>query len=265
MASTLKKNKTLQEILKRPLRIGYFCNYLNEVDGIQHHVDTMGKIPFDARIYVDGKFPDFQAEYNYSTDGSNEIIKSMPNTHLISGGDITEMEKNNLAFELAGKLDLDFLIQCDADEWMEFDKTIFEESFNQEMHSTNTFQYMIRFTNHFSSPPRIINFLPRLFFKPGFIRCENIHWWFYAFGNRITVDPSLFIDGIHMYHDDRVRSVSRNDLMNKYQEINIKRERGIMKTQAGQMFTEITSHKCEFNPLYERGTRCYICERDISR
>lgn len=252
--------KTLREYLKREPKIGYFTNFLNEKDGLDNHVKRMKHLDFDARIYVDGKYPGFNCEGVSSNDGSLDVIKRLPKNVIISPGkEITEMEKNNLAFKMAADLGIDILLQIDADEWVDFDRELLLESFVEHFGSVGTFQYMTRFTNHYSSPPRIVNHLPRLFFKPEFITCEKIHWWFYAMGNRITCDQTSFVEGAHIHHDDRVRSEKRNQLMDEYQEENIEREKKIMHYEAGAKGMIIETHKCSFDPKYMMGKKCIIC------
>jgi len=252
--------KTLRDYLKREPKIGYFTNFLNEKDGLENHHTKMSKYDFDARIYVDGKYPGFNYKGVASNDGSLDIIKKIPNSILISPKtEIAEMDKNNLAFEKAGELGIDLLLQIDADEWVDFDRETLLESFVDNFESVGTFQFMTRFTNHYSSPPRIVYQLPRLFFKPEFIRCEKIHWWFYAFGNRITCDQTSFIEGAHIHHDDRVRSIERNKLMDEYQEENIEREKKIMHYENGEKRMIVETHKCSFDPKFMMGKKCIIC------
>lgn len=254
---------SFEDLIKRKLKIGYFTNFLNEKEGLENHESEMGNIPFDARIYCDGKYPGFPLKDIKSTDGSLDVIKKMKNVHLIQPNkEISEMDKNNLCFQKAAELNLDFIIQCDADEWIEFSREDFIESFSEEWDSNNinTFQFLVRFTNHFSSPPRIVNKLPRLFFKPQVLSCRNIHWWFYALDTRITIDPVLTIEGIHMHHDDRVRSQARNELMNKYQDINIQREKEIQKSLAGATGTIILDHVCDYDPKFHNSMKCTICQ-----
>lgn len=252
--------RKLEEIFGRPIRVGYMCNFLNEEDGIQNHIDVGLPEKVDACIYHDGAYPGFKSKNPYSTDNSLKLVKNIPNAHLIQVTDtVSEMDKNNACFRKAAELGLDFVIQCDADEWFELDKSLLTESFDFETGLISTFQYMTRFSNLCSSPPRKVNFLPRLFFQPQFLECKNIHWWFYASGVRCVVDPATFIDGIHMFHDDRVRKTFRNDAMTEYQEMNIKRERTIMRQVEGVKGATIKSHKHEFHPLYENGMKCFVC------
>lgn len=256
--------KSFEETIGRPIKIGYFCNFLNEVDGLNNHVKKMGDLDFDARIYHDGRYPGFESEKPISTDGSIEAIKKMKNVEIISKGEVSEMDKNNNCFKKATELGLDFIIQIDADEWIDFSREDFIESFSEAWKSNNinTFQFLTRFTNHFSSPPRIVNKLPRLFFKPQVLSCKYIHWWFYALNNRITIDPVLTIEGIHIHHDDRIRSVERNELMNKYQDFNIKREKEVEKNIAGASGIIILDHKCEYDPKHHNSMKCTICNED---
>lgn len=254
--------KSLKELLGREPKIGYFTNFLNEKEALEKgHLGQMKDLDFDARIYVDGKYPKFPMEGSKSTDGSIDIIKQLSNTYIIDGGELTEMEKNNLAFKKAGELQIDLLLQIDADEWVDYDRATLIESFEQESKSVNTFQFMTRFTNHWSSPPRVVNHLPRLFFKPEFITSDKIHWWFYSFGVRIVVDPVVFIEGAHIHHDDRLRTIERNEMMDKYQEGNMRREVHIIKKEMGDMATKIGSHKHEYDFRIEGGRKCYICHK----
>ncbi len=252
--------RKLEEILGHPIKIGLFCNFYNEEDGIQNHINEKLYEKVDACIYHDGKYPGFRGKHAHSTDKSLELLHKIPNTYIITANEpISEMDKNNACFRKAAELGLDFLIQCDADEWFELDKNMLTESFDFETGVISTFQYMVRFSNLCSSPPRKVNFLPRLFFKPEFLECKNIHWWFYALGVRCVVDPDKFLDGVHMFHDDRVRKVFRNDKMTEYQQENIKRERAIMRAEAGVKTVTVGSHRHEYHPLYEGGMKCFIC------
>lgn len=255
--------KSFEEYLGHKPKIGYFCNFLNEVDGLANHMIKMNHLDFDARIYIDGKFPGFKHEGFVSNDGSLDILKKIPKVTLLSPGrEISEMEKNNMAFKTAADLGIDLLIQVDADEWIDFDRETLIESFTASFETIGTFQFFTRFTNHYSSPPRIVNFLPRLFFKPEFITCDIIHWWYFALGRRITSDSTSFVEGAHVHHDDRVRSSERNDLMDKYQEVNMVREQGIINKHNKERGMIIESHKCKFEHGYMMGRKCIVCNRE---
>lgn len=185
----------------------------------------MWDLPFDARIYVRGRFPNFPE--TKTRDKSEQVISQMNNVHIIGEEVMSQVDKQNLAFKKAAELGIDILLQIDADEWVEMDKEELIKGIDENLTATGEFQFMVPWVNILSSPPYdpSIDRLPRLFLHPEYLSCDKVHWWYYSLSCRIPVDNDKLAKGVIMYHDDGVRSEKRNDMMWEFQKVDMKRER----------------------------------------
>lgn len=199
------------------MKVGIIRLYYNEKQAI---LKTHPKVGATVQ-YFDGRFPSFEkiGDSDLSTDGSNDAIKSFPDTEIYEcPGYITD--KLTFAFQKAGKFDAVLLLSCD--EWIEGDWEEFCKNVQKMIESGD--QRMIYNVNFkvISGDPRI-NMIakPRLFVDPASFSVQETHWkYHYKNGPCYSAVSSIKsdIEGITIMHDNRVRPEWRDNLMTKYQQ-----------------------------------------------
>lgn len=190
--------------------------YYNEREAIEH---THPKVKATVQ-YIDGRFPGFSKinDSDFSTDGSNELIDSFPNTERYSCMGYITM-KQNFAFEKAARFDA--LLKTACDEYIKGDWNLFCKNLEKFVDSGEAGHLLnIKYTV-LSGDPRNIIAKPRLFLNPGrFSMGERHHHFLFEkrhMGSR-TIATKPDVEGIEIVHDNRVRPRWRDQLMTKYQE-----------------------------------------------
>lgn len=213
------------------MRIGAGIVFFDDAKGLKRCLHSIAS-NVDLVITIDGKFKEFDEDYDISIDGSREVVESFPNTRYYCYPNITEIEKRNKYLEIAAKLGIDFLIVIDSDEYAVIDK----EELRRNLHfimagkelseACNEFipeVYGVKmFDEQYEKQNMIIErYNERLLYKPGFLRYSAIHSNLIDINNSnrnfTTSKYTGEIDGITLYNDDRLRSSSYISKSLKYQ------------------------------------------------
>jgi hypothetical protein len=158
---------------------------------------------------IDGRFKEFQAVDDLSTDGSREVVCGYPNAILVDAGGIRQVEKRNRYFELAAEHDVDLLLMIDSDEYVIGDWHLFKRNAEdfalREREGPSLYHVafkMIKRESEYTFPHY------RLYYRPGFIRLlTGVHNDFFD----ITCNPPKSIpqtrnppvvEGIRIHQDD---------------------------------------------------------------
>ncbi|MHA1961702.1 MAG: glycosyltransferase family A protein [Candidatus Thorarchaeota archaeon] len=167
------------------------------LDSIHEHVDYL--------ICVDGRFAEFEAPNNLSTDGSRETVCSYPNSILVDFGGRRQPEKRNKYLQLAAELGVDTLLVVDSDQYVEGDFLEFKENALKAIEKAGDgpclFSVRIRnekegFSYTFDSQ--------RVYFRPQFLRMHPVcHYYLYD----TTHNPPLLI---------RTTKIPRGDTVNHH-------------------------------------------------
>lgn len=175
-------------------------------------------------LYFDGRFPDFQQinGSDFSTDGSNELIDSLPNAQRFKfAGYITE--KLTYLFKTAGAQGYDALLLLSCDEWIAGDWGQFCQDIEAFVKSGDTRKLLnVKFTVLSGDPRTDMQAKPRLFIDPDRFSVQDRHWMYYFDGKLLTFEttaPVADVEGIGIMHDNRIRPKERDDMMTQYQQI----------------------------------------------
>lgn len=195
--------------------------YYNEIQAI---AETHPKEPAHVQ-YIDGRFPDFAKinDSDFSTDGSNELIDSFPNAERYEFAGYI-IDKLNFLFQQVGKYDAMLLLSCD--EWIEGDWSQFTKNLQTLMECGDERKILnVRFTvkeGSADSGRLWLKTKPRLFVNPSHFSVKDRHWKYHYDGKFLKGDAYVEesdIEGIEIFHDNRVRSQERDDMMTLYQQI----------------------------------------------
>jgi hypothetical protein len=213
------------------MRIGAGIVFFDDAKGLERCLHSIAS-NVDLVITIDGKFKEFDEDYDISIDGSREVVESFPNTKYYCYPNFTEIEKRNKYLEIAAKLGIDFLIVIDSDEYAVIDKDELRrnlqiiKSGKELSEACNQYipeVYGIKmFEEHYEKQNRIIErYNERLLYKPGYLRYSSIHSNLIDINNRnrnfTTSKYTGEIHGITLYNDDRLRSSSYISKILKYQ------------------------------------------------
>lgn len=185
------------------------------LDSIYTHVDEI--------ICVDGKFPEFKADSELSTDGSRELIEKYPNTRLIDFP-ATEVSKRNVYLKLC---ETECLLPIDSDEYIVGNWDMFNDNLQDISDlEPSTDIFSIR-----ASRGRGQEFWPRIWMHPTQMEYYKAH---NVFRNKKTglclysaTAASTLIDGITMKADDSLRDTEYLANLETYQQNLLKTENQI--------------------------------------
>lgn len=224
--------------------------FFDDAKGLRRCLNSISST-FDIVIAIDGKFKEFEENYDISMDGSKEVVESYPNTHYVSYPNISEIEKRNKYLEIAGELGIDFLLVIDSDEYAVIDNEIFlsnleiiknmNELISNELllNEVKPEVYGVKmFENHFEKPDRIIErFNERLLYKPGYLRYSIIHSNLIDINNSnrnfTTAKYTSEVEGIILYNDDKLRSRDYINKILRYQKCLFDKEKTYRKEIVG--------------------------------
>lgn len=183
---------------------------------------------FDAIFIFDGKFSMYKGKQEFPDLEVYRIVedwaKTKPDTQVYYTyiSDHTEAEKRNQAFWFVGKKNMDWVVICDSDEYVIWDK----QKFLYEIQTLETNKYSCFGINldHFGH----IGKRPRLFFKPFqhfLVQHEDkpSHSTIYSTLSGTEVVDEIKhtepLESIKLYHDKTLRSKAKLDEMDKYRKI----------------------------------------------
>lgn len=193
-------------------------------------------------IMDDGRFPGFKKinGSDNSTDGSKELILSYPNTMYFAHGEDYEEAKFNFAMHLAAKMGFEYVILLGSDEWIVGDIGKLVNELDKRMiklpaWESQAFHCAIDEHQAQNKWNRFITESPKIYYGPGLLRTRFTHWLRYSSTQiaRTQKDDPLAVfqkrllgeKTIVIHHDDSIRGKERNQLMTKFQDGNVERER----------------------------------------
>ena len=191
-------------------------NCYNDCQTIRRCVES---VPFaDEVVAIDGRYIDFPGTENYSTDGTLEYLRSLPNSRVVLMKDAYEIDKRNayLAYNEPG----DWCLHLDAD-----------EEWTGGLELPDADMGIVRLRR--SRPQHYMNRV-RLFRDPGSLRYEGKHYWLRD-GDRTfallekpgdNYTSALLPNNLIIHHEDD-RLPERRMAKRKYYRILSKRENPI--------------------------------------
>jgi hypothetical protein len=203
-----------------------FTPFFQDVDALKRRVKNNHDLGL-VGLYYDGPFIGYPHEETYSTDGSRDIIQKYPNQLLFDVGKGTDTSKKmNHALHVAVKMGFDSFLTLGSDEWIEGDVYSFYKNINWEFPINNVpfieYQPKMKYNRQTGA-------LPRLITMPMFVRLRETHWVHFFNDKPYVKEESPLTRGITIYHDDSIRTLERNQIMEKYQDWNVEREKKIIR------------------------------------
>ena len=218
-------------MLKKSDIIVYIPVYQDQ-SALSRNLDYLEKLGLKALV-VDSRFTDFPQidGSDYSTDGTKEMVESRGH-RFFQFESCREQDKLNEAMGYASFLchkvfmyiGADAYLDGDIDEFMinlqrQYEKYVIDPTIllieavelqpNAKWNNTGTRQ-------------------PRILLNYNNMESRHLHWVMYKKGAKdddpLTANTEI-INGLKIYHDNTVRTKERDDLMTKYQNKNVPRER----------------------------------------
>ena len=241
-------------------------------------------------ITDDGRFPGFKQinKSDNSTDGTKKIADSYLNVVFFEHGVNFEESKFNYAFHLAAKMGFNYVILLGSDEWIVGDIGKLKRTLNQRLLQLSSdkhleeqiFQVAIDEHQPENKWNRFITESPKVFYNPGLIRTRFTHWLRYSTTQiaRDKVEHPFYnfqrrICDIVIHHDDSIRGTARNDLMTKFQDKNVQREKKRIQNEAFRKLFQFTFflsdlkladwHKSFFLEAKENYSHYIIYDQDV--
>lgn len=223
--------------------------FFDDAKGLERCLNSISSY-VDLVIAIDGKFREFDADHFISNDDSLEVIKSYDNTRYYAYPNITEIEKRNKYLEIAGNLNVDFLLVIDSDEYAVIDECLFEKNLNL-IHKNNQQRDLKTFNK---IKPDVFGvkmferqyewyglvrerYNERLLYAPGFMRYSQIHSNLVDINNFTrnftTAKYTGEINGITLYNDDTLKSIDHINKSLSYQRFLFNNEKEARKRIVG--------------------------------
>lgn len=188
------------------------------IESIYDHVDSI--------IAVDGKFSLRDGE-DYSTDGSNEYLKSLDKV-IMKKYIGYEHDKRNIYMEEATKIKADAVLIIDTDEYIEGDWNKFRESLKTKLGSPHNFlNIQFYYTLKDATP------YPRICIRPHEVRYWKTHNITSINKNLQRIQSKTNLEGITMKADDSLRDISWVQHTYEYQKKMIEYEKPLRKQVIG--------------------------------
>jgi hypothetical protein len=204
----------------------------NDAEALERNLTKLDAMGIKALV-IDGRFTDFPKinDNDVSTDQTFEVATAH-GAHYVMAHPMREQDKFNLALEVAEERGAKVFMYCGADAYFEADMGEFMINLQRfyEQYAAEPSMLMIQ-TEELQPDAKWNNTgqrQPRLILNYWKIEARHLHWTIYAKGAGDTEPLSPVnevIDGIKLYHDNSIRPQERDDMMTKYQDINVPRER----------------------------------------
>jgi len=198
---------------KDKIKVAAGIIFFNDCPSLARCLESI-KDGVDLIFAVDGRFPNFPATSNLSTDGSRELVTSYSKSVLIDFPGF-ETEKRSKYLEYCFLYSIDVLLIIDSDEyvmnpenWNKFHYNLKSLIFDRDKAEYNI--YSINLQSLYTDQEYLA--YPRIWYKPEEIEYGNRH---YYFRNRNPLKPILphqadhspnLIEGIALGHNHELRS-----------------------------------------------------------
>lgn len=191
-------------------------------------------------IIIDVRFPGFPKirKTDYSTDGTDDLVESYPNTLYLRIGESFEENASNFAYHIAAKMGFEFVLRVDSDEYIEGNVGSLLQDLDKRLKDLPKLHpqvFNIAFVEHSKSDHFNVfrTEHERIFYMPGLLRMRHLHYFPYSAVNYIESDGRLYpqirrIPGektVIIHQDDSIRDKKRNKLMLEFQDYDVPRER----------------------------------------
>jgi hypothetical protein len=200
----------------------------NDAEALRKSADTMVDVNY-KRLVIDGRYHGFDRinDSDVSTDDIVTLCKEK-GWDYVTCAPCLEQEKFNLACDILGNRGDMVMILLSADEWIGkmgiADKWIRRICDGCEYPMMFMVQIIEHVPNHMYSQSE--KALAKIFYHPKKIENKNTHWTTYVRGtNKILMAYPTFVPTMTLHHNNHLRSEERDELMIKFQDTNIPRER----------------------------------------
>ena len=93
--------------------------FYQDCKSLKRCLDSLPACHVNHIFCIDGRFPDFKGETDFSTDGSIELVRSYPHTEYVPHPGPEEAKRNKY-LELAEAQGFDWIIVIDCDEYISY-------------------------------------------------------------------------------------------------------------------------------------------------
>ena len=183
-------------------------------------------------IWADGRIEGFPklGDSNLSSDGFREVIQSYKNTTLIDIGLHGPGDLINGMLQTAAEMKYDFTMTFGCDEYLTGDWNITCDAL-ERFKFKRPMRFKVPIIEHNEEGNNNQKHIAeRITFMPGYVHVKDIHWLYWSFFNgedrmlgTERQDPVAFCVTLH--HDDTIREKWRNQVIDKFQEEQVPRER----------------------------------------
>ncbi len=204
----------------------------NDAEALERCLTKLDYLGIKALV-IDGRFTDFPKMNNsdFSSDNTPEICKEHDAVYSINPPS-REQDKLNYAFTLAKEFDYKVFMYCGADAYFEgdIDEFMLDLQRYYEQYAVEPTQLCVE-TKELQPDSKWNNTStrqPRIILNYWKLEARHLHWTLFEKGiaNTQPLAPvGEIVHGIKLYHDNTVRPQKRDDLMTKYQDGNVPRER----------------------------------------
>jgi hypothetical protein len=241
-ASLLKTNKPIDKLKKKMrgddnIRLGAGIIFFNDYSSLKRCINSINE-GVDIIFAIDGKFPTFPGDSQFSTDGSRELVNSYSKCLLVDCPK-SEFEKREKYLEYCALYTIDILLIIDSDEfvlnccdWETIRRDLKTAIFDRDKCEYNVYAVMLQcLENSQDFAP-----YPRLWYDP--LQMEYYAGRHYCFRNKdlnknnIPNQPdfvSRVIEGIVLGHDHSLRSKYHLEGRSMYQTWLVNFERSLSK------------------------------------
>lgn len=210
---------------KRKLKLAAGMIFFNDCLNIERCLKSIEN-GVDVIFAVDGRFPNFPASSDLSTDGSRELVSSYSKSVLIDCPGF-EVEKRSKYLEYCSFYSIDVLLIIDSDEyalnpesWNKFHYNLYSLIFGRDSTNYNVYSINLQWLG------KSAEFLayPRVWYKPEEIEYYGNRHYYYRNKNPLKIvvphqadHSGNLIEGLNFGHNYELRSDSHQNSRFYYQ------------------------------------------------
>jgi hypothetical protein len=220
-------NKELGKITSEndKIRVGVGIIFFNDYSSLKRCINSI-IVGADIIFAIDGKFPTFPGDSQFSTDGSRELVKSYAKCLLLDCPR-PEFEKREKYLEYCALYSVDILLIVDSDEfvlnghgWETFHRNLKTVIFDRDKCVYNVYSVMLQSLAN----SQVFAPYPRIWYNPA--QMEYYSGRHYCFRNKDvkktnisnqSESTSTVIQGIELGHDHSLRSKHHLESRSIYQ------------------------------------------------
>jgi hypothetical protein len=202
----------------------------NDAEALRKSAEKMKHLGL-KRLVIDGRYHSFEKmrDSDVSTDDIMDVCTEYGFDYVVCAPCLEE-QKFNLACQILASQNHKVMILCAADEWYTMTFKGLALKWIEDMCTGAEYPMLFgvaideKRPNHMYSQD--LPFLPKIFYNLDKIENRHVHWATYVKdSNRLLQMFPYEVPSVILHHDNHLRSEERDEMMIRFQDENIRREK----------------------------------------